>query len=416
MRNHRNLDTVIAVITRALAAASLGLSLPGLATSADVLKSVGEINVASVSVPYRAALQAAGRLPAPVQVTFIGEERLAVASVDGTAVPHALVPRSSLHLTIDVFALREGHLTSIKQLRFETDTVDSRITSLPSGRLLVSAGHQLLLVNENLEVSATSSVERACGIEKELDPGAPYRVALFAASEDIAAVSFRVGGDKWPLQGPPAPPAEVELWCWFSTRDLRPVTQVHASFVLRATVRKFLAYATGGSTMAVSRENADRVSVPTGACDIRGVERDFPPVFLLRFEPVAVFRCRKGAISIVRGDRVDNIRVTGGDAWYFRTDAWNAPLAAFVAGTLRGAVFGGGFTGANFAALVNYQSGASARFPDLKIDTPSPIYAGSTLQYAISPSGSYAAALSGSTLSLYATPQALLQGPSSVRR
>jgi len=69
----------------------------------------------------------------------------------------------------------------------------------------------------------------------------------------------------------------------------------------------------------------------------------------------------------------------------------------------------GNFTGITRTRLVNYHTGASVILPELKINASPPIYAGQTLEYAISPNGHYVAVLHGSLLSVYETPSELLQ-------
>jgi hypothetical protein len=139
------------------------------------------------------------------------------------------------------------------------------------------------------------------------------------------------------------------------------------------------------------------------------IEQKFPNFFLLRAEPAEVFRCRKGTISVKRGDQISTISLKGSDGWYFRADAWKAPLAIFVGGSFHVPLFGGNFTGTTKIRLVNYRTGRSVLLPELKINAPPPMYAGQTREYAISPNGGYVAVLHGPMLSVYETPPELLK-------
>ena len=144
-------------------------------------------------------------------------------------------------------------------------------------------------------------------------------------------------------------------------------------------------------------------------CNVSELDRKFPKFFLLHAEPAEVFRFRKGTISVKRGDEVSAITLKGAEEWYFRADAWNAPLAIFVGGSFHVPLFGGNFTGTTKIRLVNYRTGRSVLLPELKINASPPIYAGQTREYAISPNGHYVAVLHGPMLSVYETPQELLK-------
>jgi hypothetical protein len=126
-----------------------------------------------------------------VQLAFLGEDRLAVMSQDDMSFPESGTARKRLHLTVDVFSLNSSDADNFSELRYETETADSRIAALPSGRMIASLSQQLILLDERLQVEATSSLNLVCAPQPQLADKEGYVVALFPASEDVAVVSVQ---------------------------------------------------------------------------------------------------------------------------------------------------------------------------------------------------------------------------------
>lgn len=392
-------------------AASVGLIvLPAHGSrGAEIKQSIAEIDVAEVSVPYRAALQIAKGFPANVKLSFLGEDRVALSSMDGSYSPSfGHMARGKFHFTVDVFELKTGTLKQANQLRFDTETSDARFAALPSGKLLVDTGQIISALDQSEHVSVERSAAEVCGSPAGLELKEPFRTNLLAASENVAFVSLARAGRSVPPDGPPIP-IDNGWGCWFSTTDLRPVAQTRSKRVSGATAARGLIVYLDDS-WSLTPDDQHRLSIPPSVeCNVPELDRRFPKFFLLHAEQAEVFRCCKGTISIKRGDQISTHTLKGAEEWYFRTDAWNVPLAIFVGGSFHVPLFGGSFTGTTKARLVNYNSGSSAVLPELKINAPTGVYAGQTLEYAISPSGHYVAVLHGSRLSVYETPPELLK-------
>lgn len=392
-------------------AAGLGLlALPARALlGSEIRQSIAEVDVAKVSAPYRAALQIAKGFPANVKLSFLGEDRMALSSMDGSYSPSfGHIARSKFHFTVDVFELKAGTLKQANQLRFDTGTSDARFAALPSGRLIVDTGQMISALDRSQSVSVKRSAAQVCGSPTGIDLNEPFRTTLLAASENIAFVSLARAGRSVPPDDPPI--AIDKGWgCWFSTAELRPIAQARSRRVSGATAaRDLVVYL--DSSWSLTPDDQHPLSIPPSVkCNVPELDRRFPKFFLLHAERADAFRCCKGTISIKRGDRISTIALKGAEEWYFRTDAWRVPLAIFVGGSFHVPLLGGSFTGTTKARLVNYRTGASALLPELKINVPTGVYAGQTLQYAISPNGQYVAILHGSLLSVYQTPSKLLK-------
>ena len=372
--------------TQATLVAILPLALiAGPRPSLTVGKPVRQFDVGSASTPLRKALTMPVR---HIQLEFLGDSRVAIASLDDFGVPETNPsPRKKFHLTIDVVPV-DATREPVSQARFETETVDSKLAVLPSGRAIVSVSRELLLLDESLHVMARSTVERVCALETDLPSNEGYIVSSAAASEDIAVVGFQ------PVIGRTMPPKEKGHWCWFSTIDLHPLKRVQDfSSSPHFTARDFRVYI---GTTSISPEGTKTLALPNTnpPCKVPFVMQSFPDFFLLHAEDAAEFKCHKGAISILRGDKVTSIPLSGGDGfWYIRADAFNAPLATFVSGGARVPMFGGPPTGQAAIRMVNYDTGVSAAVPG-----------GIS---AISPSGKYFASLQGPMLYVYETPRGL---------
>ena len=398
-------------------AASAGLVfLPAHASQgAEIKRAIAEIDVAQVSAPYRAALQISKGFPANVKLSFLGEDRMVLSSMDGSYAPSfGHVATRKFHFTVDVFDLKMGTLKQANQLRFDTETSDARFAALPSGKLLVDTGQTISALDQSQHVSVERSAAQVCGSPTGLDLNEPFRTTLLAASENVAFVSLVRAGRSVPPDGPPIP-IDSGWACWFSTIDLKPIAQRRSKSVIAASsARDLQVYlGTSGPFSSLTPDGERTLSLPpTVDCDLSRFDRkftQFPRFYLLHEGFASLFRCGNGTIAVERGDRVRTLSLKKTGAWDFRTDAWNVPLAIFVGGNLHARLFGGGFTGTTKARLVNYRTGESALLPELKISVPTGVYAGQTLQYAISPNGHYVAVLHGSLLSVYATPPELLK-------
>jgi hypothetical protein len=391
--------------------ASVGLIvLPTHASQgAEIKQSIAEIDVAEVSVPYRAALQIAKGFPARVRLSFLGEDRMALSSMDGSYAPSfGHVATRKFHITVDVFELKAGTLKPANQLRFDTETSDARFAALPSGKLIIDTGQLISVLDQSQHVSVERSVGQVCGSPTELDLNEPFRTTLLAASENVAFVSLVRAGRSVPPDGPPIP-IDSGRGCWFSTADLSAIAEARTRRASGPTAARDLVVYLDYSWSLTPHDQHPLSIPPSLECNIPELDRRFPKFFLLHAEQAEVFRCCKGTISIKRGDQISTVTLKGAQEWDFRTDAWNVPLAIFVGGNLHVPLFGGGFTGTTKARLVNYRTGVSAALPELKINAPTGVYAGETLEYAISPSGHYVAVLHGSRLSVYETPPELLK-------
>lgn len=376
---------------------------------ADIKQSIAEIDVAEVSAPYRAALQIAKGFPANVKLSFLGEDRIGLSSMDGSYAPSfGHVPTRKFHFTVDVFELKTASLKQASQLQFDTETSDARFAALPSGKLLVDTGQAISVLDQSQHVSVERSAAQVCGSPTGLDLNEPFRTTLLAASENVAFVSLVRAGRSVPPDGPPIP-IDNGWACWFSTADLSPIAQARSRRASGPTAaRDLLVYL--DYSWSLTPHDQHPLSIPPSVeCNVPELDRRFPKFFLLHAEPAEAFRCCKGRISIKRGDQISTVTLKGAEEWYFRTDAWDIPLAIFVGGNVHARLFGGGFTGTTKARVVNYRTGESALLPELKISVPTGVYAGQTLQYAISPNGHYVAVLHGSLLSVYATPPELLK-------
>jgi uncharacterized protein (AIM24 family) len=322
-----------------------------------------------------------------VQVEFLGDSRVAIASLDDLAFPETgKLERRKFHLTIDAFPVdaAQGH---ISQTQFETESGDSRIAVLPSGHSVVSVSRDLLVLDESLNIKVRSTLDRVCGSEVELPAEEGYGVALYAASEEIAVVAFQ------PLKSRTVPYVDPGHWCWFSTSDMRPLGKAEFGLNLFSTARDFLVYTKGSGTVSISPRGTRRLTLPSTnpPCKLPVVLQSFPEFSLLHAEDASEVICRKGAIAIVRGDRVSSIKLPDGDGfWYLLANAFNAPLAAFVSGGARVPPLGGPPTGQADVRMVNYDTGVWAEVP--------------RVVSAISPSGRYFASLQGSALFVYEMP------------
>lgn len=138
----------------------------GFSDRREIKPPLREIDVAQKSAPYRTSL---GMIVKNVQ----------------------LAARKRLHLTVDVFSLNSSDADNFSELRYETETADSRIAALPSGRMIASLSQQLILLDERLQVEATSSLNLVCAPQPQLADKEGYVVALFPASEDVAVVSVQ---------------------------------------------------------------------------------------------------------------------------------------------------------------------------------------------------------------------------------
>jgi len=269
--------------------------------------------------------------------------------------------------------------------------------------MIVDTGRELRVLDEEQKITAHATAAQVCGTPGGFPDSGLYRTAAYAGSEQIGVIGFQRSVPGWP----PRAPSEPGWWCWFSTESLAPIAQARGALALRAVARDLRVQ---NGIWRVSPTGTDRASIPASeVCDVPELDRKFPDFYLLRAEAAEAFRCRKATISVKRGDHVSTVILKGADQWYFRTDAWNAPLAIFVGGSFHVPLFGGNFTGTTKTRLVNYRSGVSVLLPELKINAPPPIYAGQTLEYAISPSGRYVAVLRGPLLTVYETPPQLLK-------
>jgi hypothetical protein len=377
--------------------------------AAEIKQPLAEVDAAEVSAPYRAALQVAKGFPANVKLGFLGDDRIALSSMDGSYAPSfGHVATHTFHFTVDVFELKTGTLKETNQVRFDTETSDARFAALPSGKLLVDTGQAISVLDQSQHVSLERSAAQVCGSPAGLDLNEPFRTTFLAASENVAFVSLVRAGRSIPPDGPPIP-IDDGWGCWFSTADLSPIAQARSRRASGPTAARDLVVYLDYSWSLTPHDQHPLSIPPSLECNVPELDRRFPTFFLLHAEQAEVFRCCKGTISIKRGDRITTITLKGAEQWDFRTDAWNMPLAIFVGGNLHVRLFGGGFTGTTKARLVNYRTGASAVLPELKINAPAGLYAGQTLQYAISPSGHHVAVLHGSRLSVYETPPELLK-------
>lgn len=409
-----NLISVVTLLSRtdlSRLAVILGLSVlcPRALPGAEIKRSIADADMAAVSTAYRAALEIAKGFPANVKLSFLGEDRMVLSSMDGSYSPsfgHTAV--SKFHFTIDVLELKTGTLEHANQIRFDTETSDARFAALPSGKLIVDTGQVISALDQSQHVSIQRSAAEVCGSPTGLNLNEPFRTTLLAASENVAFVSLARAGRSVPPDGPPVPIGNG--WaCWFSTADLSPIAQARSKRVSGATAARGLVVYLDHS-WSLTPDDQHPLSIPSGLkCNVPELDRRFPKFFLLHAEQSEAFRCCKGTISVKRGDEFATIALKGAEEWYFRTDAWSVPLAIFVGGSFHVPLFGGSFTGTTKARLVNYRTGASALLPELKINARAGVYAGQTLEYAISPNGHYVTVLHGSLLSIYKTPPELLK-------
>jgi len=109
------------LLTRwAIPAFLLGLSAC-IVLGTEIRQPVAEVNVAEASAPFRVALQRMRGFPANVRLSFLGEDRLAISSMDDAYAPsYGHVAMTTFHLTIDVFTLKAATLKATNQLRFDT--------------------------------------------------------------------------------------------------------------------------------------------------------------------------------------------------------------------------------------------------------------------------------------------------------
>ncbi len=352
---------------------------------------IAEVNLVEISTAYRSAY---GPLHSSARLEFVGEDRLAISSLDSVAFPKdGVMPDSTFHLTIDVFKIENRGIRLIYGLPLDTVTSDSSVAALPSGRLLVNTGRKIQVFDSSLRVQAEASAEHVCALDAEPNRTVAYRIFLFPASERTGVIGFekpwyRTIGKAFPVTG---------HTCWFSTDDLRPIAKTNAVVAQSGTARELL-FSVG--PFALSPKGREELSIPkTEACDAKP---QFPEFHLLHAEPASEVFCRQGFISILRGDNATDIRIPGSKRWAMGAQAWNAPLAIFFGGVLKFSLLGGGVSENSNTRLVNYDTGASAELPKPK---------GNGLEhriYALSPSGGHLAILDGSQLSIYDVPPTLL--------
>jgi len=384
------------------------LVFAGRVAEAEAKRPLAQIDLAAVSAPFNRALQQAKGFPANVQLRFLGEDQLAVSSMDDWYYPaYGHLATKNFHFTLDIISLIGGSLKPSNQLRFETETSDSSFVALPSGKLIVDTGRELTVLDQSQHTALRGTAEQACDAPPGMDLDGPFRTRLLAGSEEIGFVSVERADRKSLAEGPPIP---LDTWnCWFSTTTLRLLARTNMKLGgpgPTATARGQLVYSHSWST---SPAGDHIIAFPaSSSCVAPALERIAPEVNLLRAEAASVFRCKKGAILIELGEEMSVIHLKGEDDWYFRTDAWNVPLAIFVGGSFHVPLFGGNFSGRTDTRLVNYRTGVSIELPDIKINVHSDVYAGPTLQYAISPGGHHVAVLSGPVLTIFDVPQGLL--------
>jgi len=384
------------------------LVFAGRLAEAEARRPLAQIDLAAVSAPFNRALQQAKGFPANVQLSFLGEDQLAVSSMDDWYYPlYGHVATKKFHFTLDIISLIGGSLKPSNQLRFETETSDSSFAALPSGKLIVNTRKELTVLDESLHVALRGTVEQACDAPPGMDLDEPFWTRLLAGSEEIGFVSVERAGRINLTEGPPIP---LDTWnCWFSTTTLQLVARTNMKLVLPGPASTARGLLVDSHSWSFSPTGQHIMAFPaSSSCVAPALERIAPEVNLLRAEAASVFRCKKGAILIERGEEKSVIRLKGEDDWYFRTDAWKVPLAIFVGGSFHVPLFGGNFSGRTATRLVNYRTGVSIELPDIKINVHSDVYAGPTLQYAISPGGHHVAVLSGPVLAIFDVPQSLL--------
>ena len=359
-------------------------------SGAEIGQWVARVDMAEVSPAYRSNLERSAPLPAKVGVSFLGENRLVVSSMDR---------HSHFDLAVDALDFGRTRLTLAGQLTFSTHASDAKLTTLPSGELIVNIEDRIAVLDAALRVRAEASAVKVCGSPEGLDPAQPFRVTIQAASERVAylgIVPVEAGGrtpDGWA--------------CWFSALDLKLIALArskHATDARSAHDFQVDTIVNGSSSLTPTGER--RLLLPQFAnCNISEM---FPTFFLLHAQGASVVPCRKSAVSILLGEQIQNISLKGSRDWNFETDAWDSPLLIVGGGNLHIVYPEGSFRGVAKAVLVNYRTGSFARFPDIQINAPPPVYGGQTVAYAISPSGHYVAVLCGSMLTVYETPPGLL--------
>jgi len=384
------------------------LFFAGRLTDTQAKQPLAQINLAEVSAPFNRALQRSQGFPPKIQLSFLGEDQLAVSSMDDWYYPlYGHVATKKFHFTLDIISLIGGSLKPSNQLRFETETSDSSFAALPSGKLIVDTGKELAVLDQSQHVALRGTVEQACDAPPGMDLDEPFWTKLLAGSEEIGFVSVERAPRKSLAEGPPIP---LDTWnCWFSTTTLRLLARTNMKLVLPGPASTARGLLVDSHSWSFSPTEEHTIAFPaSSACVAPDLERIAPEVNLLRAEAASVFRCKKGAILIERGDEKSVVRLKGEDDWFFRTDAWSVPLAIFVGGSFHAPLFGGNFSGRTVTRLVNYRTGESIELPDIKINIHTDVYAGPTLQFAISPGGHHVAVLSGPVLAVFDVPQRLL--------
>jgi len=405
---------------RVLVAAIIAPTLSAVAASETLKSPVTSLDVAAASEAFSDAVRNAGQFPPYVQVLFLGENQIAVASTDGFDRPSWAAeenrPERVVHLTIDIFSIDGGALRRTTQLRYLSGSLKNRVVALPSGRLLVSAGRDIYLYDDGQHLVVKKTIERVCGLASPWPDDAFYRVSLFASSEDLALLRISLQKLVPTRKGVPGTKlnavadAANSHSCWFSTEDLSLKGELRAQPPYEVVTPGHLKAYEDQVVDVSMRTTPEGVNLlrlrPEDHCGYRllRLNEGLSNFFLLRAEHAISFECRGGEFTFDRNGQVRTIPLKTRDMANFWTDAWKVPLAILLSGNVKVGILSGGFRVAENAELVNYETGRTLLLPPLKLSAPPGIYVGSGIVYALSPEGGWLAVLSRTTLALYRVP------------
>jgi hypothetical protein len=379
----------------------------------DSIRPLVSLDVTQVSTELRDVIAEPVR---KLGVEFLGEDSLVIMSVDGmdtlaAAARQSRAPRA-LHLTLDFLKIKDEKLVKVDQLKFPTDSSDARLSALPSGSFLVSAGGLIHAFDSRRHLLAKKRIDQVCDLEKELRSDTAYTVFLLSASERMGVVNLWIQKDlRTDPANPFARPQFAQMtseFCWFSSADLTPLRHlVSKESSPTVSAREDAAFVDHGGINIMVSPQGDKQIYPRPECPAKHGFVDLRRLYPVRAERALAYSCNERELAIEVDGKIDRIPVR--KAWplpFVAADAWYAPILLLDFGTAK--VGGRGFELTSTLQLVNYKTKKTFLFPTLRSHIAPPIAVLGGTEYALSPSGRLMAVLHGAVLSVYKTPSELL--------